>query len=135
MGLPEVIPSTGLSTPPNVAQLPLEEFTLGEVFKEAGYTTLYAGKWHLGKEPFYPNYQGFDSTVAVADTLPYFSPSGDRSAEAAGGSEGGYLTDRLTDESLKFLDEQAGKGKPFLLYLSHYAVHAPFRAKKNLIAK
>ena len=89
----------------------------------------------MGKEPFYPNYQGFDSTVAVADTLPYFPPSGDRSAEAAGGSEGEYLTDRLTDESLKFLDEQVGKEKPFLLYLSHYAVHAPFKAKKNLIAK
>ena len=135
IGPPERHPVNKVIPPPNVEQLPLQEFTLGEAFKEAGYTTFYAGKWHLGKEPFYPNYQGFDSTVAVADTLPYFPPSGDRSAEAAGGSEGEYLTDRLTDESLKFLDEQVGKEKPFLLYLSHYAVHAPFKAKKNLIAK
>ena len=69
--------------------------------------------------------------MAVADTLPYFSPS----AEGAGANEGEYLTDRLTDESLKFLDEHAGKGKPFLLYLSHYAVHAPFKAKQSLITK
>ena len=45
----------------------------------------------------------------------------------AGGRDGEYLTDRLTDESLKFLD--AHRDEPFLLYLSHYAVHTPIEAK------
>jgi arylsulfatase A-like enzyme len=51
----------------------------------------------------------------------------------AGGEEGEYLTDRLTDESLKFLE--ANKERPFLLYLSHYAVHTPIQSKKELTEK
>ena len=47
-----------------------------------------------------------------------------------GGKEGEYLTDRLTDESLKFLE--TNKDKPFLLYLSHYAVHTPIESKQEL---
>ncbi|MCX5675381.1 MAG: sulfatase, partial [Planctomycetota bacterium] len=46
---------------------------------------------------------------------------------------GEYLTDRLTDEALKFLD--AAKDRPFFLYLSHYAVHIPLQAKQDLTAK
>ncbi|MHC4119010.1 MAG: sulfatase, partial [Planctomycetota bacterium] len=50
-----------------------------------------------------------------------------------GGEEGEYLTDRLTDESIKFLE--ANKDKPFLLYLSHYAVHTPVESKPELTQK
>ena len=50
-----------------------------------------------------------------------------------GGEEGEYLTDRLTDESLKFLE--VNKDRPFLLYLSHYAVHTPIESKESLTAK
>jgi arylsulfatase A-like enzyme len=50
-----------------------------------------------------------------------------------GGEKGEYLTDRLTDESLKFL--QANKDRPFLLYLSHYAVHTPIESKPALTNK
>ena len=50
-----------------------------------------------------------------------------------GGAEGEYLTDRLTDESLKYLE--ANKDKPFLLYLSHYAVHTPVQSKQELTDK
>ena len=132
VGSPEAHPINKVIPPPNAAQLPLEEFTLGEALKEAGYTTFYAGKWHLGKEPFDPHHQGFDHTATVADRFPYFSNS---EGDAATPGQGEYITDRLTDESLKFLNEHAGKGNPFLLYLSHYAVHGPFKAKKNLIAK
>ncbi|GAF90669.1 unnamed protein product, partial [marine sediment metagenome] len=49
------------------------------------------------------------------------------------GRPGEYLTDRLTDESLRFLE--ANSNKPFLLYLSHYAVHTPLQSKKELAAK
>jgi arylsulfatase A-like enzyme len=49
------------------------------------------------------------------------------------GFEGEYLTDRLTDESLKFIE--SNKNHPFFLYLSHYAVHTPVQAKDDLIEK
>jgi arylsulfatase A-like enzyme len=45
--------------------------------------------------------------------------------------DGEYLTDRLTDEALKFID--ANKTRPFFLYFSHYTVHIPLEAKQALI--
>src|SRR5207237_7529222 len=47
--------------------------------------------------------------------------------------EGEYLTDRLTAEAEKFIE--TNRDKPFFLYLSHYSVHIPLRAKADLIAK
>ena len=44
-------------------EMPLEEITIAESLKEAGYATGFVGKWHLGKEPFYPEHQGFDINV------------------------------------------------------------------------
>jgi len=116
--------------------LPLAEVTIAEALKEAGYTTFFAGKWHIGgTAKYWPDKQGFDINVAGnASGAPrggYFSPY--KNAQLADGPKGEYLTDRLTDESLKFLDAH-GK-KPFLLYLSHYAVHTPLQAKDKLVAK
>jgi len=62
----------------------------------------------------------------------YFYPQW-RSNPPIEGRPGEYLTDRLTDESLRFLE--ANSNKPFLLYLSHYAVHTPLQSKKELAAK
>ncbi len=50
-----------------------------------------------------------------------------------GGEDGEYLTDRLTDESIRFI--QRNKDRPFFLYLPHYAVHTPIQAQKPLIEK
>ena len=125
--------------------LPLEEVTIAEALKEAGYATGFVGKWHLstrGEDRFqyYPDRQGFDVNIGgdwSGAPPTYFYPykKGNRTLESmpAGGQEGEYLTDRLTDESLKFLD--ANKDKPFLLYLSHYAVHTPIESKPALTEK
>src|SRR5438445_5803037 len=43
-------------------QLPLEEVTIAERFRDAGYATGHIGKWHLGNAGFGPVEQGFDST-------------------------------------------------------------------------
>ena len=116
--------------------LPLEETTLAEAFKEAGYTTFFAGKWHIGGDAeFWPEHQGFDINKGGNGTGSpaggYFSPYKNPRLES--GPAGEYLTDRLTDESLRFLD--AHRDKPFLLYLSHYAVHTPLQAKAEVIRK
>ena len=120
-------------------QLVLEELTIAEELKQAGYATCFVGKWHLGKHPYYPEKQGFDINIAGNDRgspPSYFHPykrGKDWSLDLPGGEPGEYLTDRLTDESLKFLE--ANKDKPFLLYLSHYAVHIPLQAKKRMVEK
>ena len=122
--------------------MPLEEVTIAEALKEVGYATGFVGKWHLstrGEDRFqyYPDRQGFDVNVGgdwSGAPPTYFYPYEKRGRKLesmpAGGVEGEYLTDRLTNESLKFLE--ANKDKPFLLYLSHYAVHTPIESKPAL---
>jgi len=118
-----------------IRQMPLEEVTMAEALKAAGYTTCFVGKWHLGNEAYYPEHQGFDINIGG---LHYGWPPGGyfppyENEKLKDGPEGEYLTDRLTDESLKFL--HANRDKPFLLYLSHYAVHNPQQARQYLIEK
>ncbi|MCU0914128.1 MAG: sulfatase-like hydrolase/transferase [Planctomycetes bacterium] len=117
----------------------LEEVTLAEALKEAGYRTNFVGKWHLGNEPYYPEKQGFDVNVGGCDAgapPTYFYPytRGNRSIPGLEqGQPGEYLTDRLADESRKLIEQS--KDQPFLLYLSFYAVHIPLQAKKELVEK
>jgi arylsulfatase A-like enzyme len=116
--------------------LPLEEVTLAEALKEAGYATGFFGKWHLGHTDrgFGPDKQGFDLNAGGSHygTPPsYFSPY--RNPWLADGPQGEYLTDRLGEEAAKFIEQK--KDQPFLVYLSHYAVHNPQRAKQKLIRK
>jgi arylsulfatase A-like enzyme len=120
--------------------LDLEEVTIAEVLKGEGYATAFVGKWHLGNKPYYPDKQGFNVNIGGDSSgapPTYFYPyKQDKRAlleMPAGGEEGEYLTDRLTDESLKWLD--ANGAKPFLLYLSHYAVHTPIQSKQELTNK
>jgi arylsulfatase A-like enzyme len=109
--------------------------TIAEKLKSAGYATASIGKWHLGGEPFYPEKQGFDINIAGTDAPQprpgYFAPYD--IATIGQGPTGEYITDRLTDEAIKFIRDNYEK--PFFLYLPHFAVHTPIQAKKNLIAK
>ncbi|OYV06762.1 MAG: sulfatase [Verrucomicrobiales bacterium VVV1] len=121
--------------------LPLAETTLAEVLKKAGYATGHIGKWHLGGEEFFPQKQGFDLNIAGGHTghpASFFWPYGPEKnshrvpgLSEAGGKDGEYLTDRLTDEALHFID--SNKEKPFYLNLAHYAVHTPIEAKQAMI--
>lgn len=116
-------------------QLALEEVTIAEALKEAGYVTCIVGKWHLGGQPYWPEQQGFDVNIGGTNSgapKSYFWPQWQGNPPIEGHPDE-YLTDRLTDESLKFLE--ANKNRPFLLYLSHHAVHLPLQAKKDLVEK
>jgi arylsulfatase A-like enzyme len=131
-----------------IRALPLEEFTLAEALREAGYRTASIGKWHLGSEPFsLPQHHGFDVNIAGnAHGAPgsYFFPyAGDwkipttdlraRWNVLSDGKPGEYLTDRLTDEAVKFIRDH--RDRPFFLYFPHYGVHAPLEAKPEMVAK
>ncbi len=119
---------------PTVTELALEEVTLAEALKPLGYATASVGKWHLGGEPFYPQHQGFDLNVAGTHAGSpaggYFLPN---KMDLPGAKQGEYLTDRLTDEALRFLEDR-GDG-PFFLYLPYHVVHTPIQGKKELVAE
>src|SRR6185295_2308444 len=70
-------PSQRLLQPRIEGQLPLEEITIAEVLKEAGYATGLFGKWHLGRTGFEPQQQGFDVAVMPpANTEPTLATGG-----------------------------------------------------------
>ena len=118
--------------------LPLEEVTLAEVFKAAGYATGLIGKWHLataGSDKYYPDKQGFDVNIAGTDKpqpSTYYAPWKIPTLQPEG-KDGEYLTDRLGDEAVKFIERS--KDKPFFLYLPHFAVHLPLQGRADLTAK
>ena len=118
--------------PPEWKQyLPLEETTIAEVLKQQHYATASIGKWHLGDDvKYYPENQGFDLNKGgtfQGSPPGYFSPY--HIPRLKDGSTGEYLTDRLTNEALDFINAQ--KKNPFFLYLSFYAVHTPLQAKEK----
>ncbi|UCD23525.1 MAG: sulfatase [Gemmatimonadota bacterium] len=122
----------------NQTALGPEVITIAEALRAVGYVTGYFGKWHLGGEGSLPVDQGFLVNVAGNELgsppsyfYPYEGPRGQLLDLAQGGYEGEYLTDRLTDEALRFLE--ANSEQPFFLFLSHYAVHTPIRAKQEII--
>lgn len=135
-------PSQMLLRAPLKEALPLAETTLAEALKQAGYKSCHIGKWHLGKEGFGPLEQGFDLNIGGDHTgtpASYFYPFANEKSPRwripglQGGKEGDYLTDRLTQEASQFIRQH--QDQPFLLYLAHYAVHIPLKAKPGLIQK
>jgi len=124
--------------------IPEDQVLFSEAFKENGYRTFFAGKWHLGGKGHYPEDQGFDVNIGGCEYgnppsyfYPYSTKKEPTPHNIVGGEEGEYMTDRLTDETINFIqDHLKNHGpKPFLAYLSHYGVHGPFEAKDSLIKK
>ncbi|MEC8337106.1 MAG: sulfatase [Planctomycetota bacterium] len=129
----------GLLTPRNPYRMELEEQTIAELLTESGYITGQVGKWHLGAEPWYPDKQGFAFHRGGSDLGQppnYFFPFSPKSSHRLSGFESGpsgqYLTDREAEEATAFI--RRNHAKPFFLFLSHYAVHTPIQAKKDLKA-
>jgi len=120
-------------------QLPLEETTLADKLRKLGYANAHIGKWHLGGGKFLPQFRGFDTNIAggnIGHPPSYFWPYGRTNNRVPGlsergGEQGEYLTDRLTDEALGFIE--AHKDQPFYLNFCHYAVHSPLQGKQELI--
>jgi len=112
--------------------LALEEVTIAEALKQNGYQTFFAGKWHLGKQGHWPGDQGFDFNIGGHEkgSPPggYYAPWKNPKLKSKQPEE--YLTERLTDESIKFLERRKPE-QPFLLYLSYYNVHTPITPYKK----
>ncbi|MBN2312807.1 MAG: sulfatase [Sedimentisphaerales bacterium] len=109
--------------------LPLEEVTIAEIFKTAGYATASFGKWHLsitkkppGSLPYNPDKQGFDESFVT------YKPSSETDPESDA-----HNVEAITEKSLDFLDRH--KNDPFFLYVTHNTIHAPVLGKNNLVEK
>lgn len=139
-------PTDRLIAKPFTLNLAHNEVTIAEMLKNNGYTTMISGKWHLGEDPgFWPESQGFDVNKGgfskgspVRGKQPdgtvangYFSPYGN--PRLADGPAGEYLTDRSTDEAIRFIEDN--RNKPFFVYLPYYATHNPMQAKEEHIRK
>lgn len=112
-----------------VQNLPLEEITLAEALRGAGYSTFFAGKWHLG-DKVNPEDQGFDINIggywAGSPRGGYFPPY--NNPKLPDGKKGEVLSERLARETVKFIDNHVKTSKkPFFAFLSFYAVHAPIQ--------
>jgi arylsulfatase A-like enzyme len=112
-------PSQKVRHPEMRQHLPLEEVTVAEHLKAAGYATAMIGKWHLGGEGFLPTAQGFDV---------YFPGRATTTPSETEGGKGEY---ELTAEAERFID--ANRDRPFFLYLAHNNPHIPFSARQALL--
>ncbi len=135
------VPGKPLLCPPNPYWLELEEITLAEALKEAGYRSGHIGKWHLGPDLWFPDKQGFDVNIGgceIGQPPTYFDPYYQNPQRSSiptlkPRKYGEYLTDRESEEAVRFIRDHAAG--PFFLNMCHYAVHTPLEAQEDLIAK
>jgi arylsulfatase A-like enzyme len=125
--------------------------TAAEIFRQHGYATLMAGKWHLCKDTdvseagsthSWPVQRGFDRFYGFLDGFtnlhhPHRLYRDNQVVTVDRYPDGYYFTDDLTDEAITMVRavKAANPAKPFLLYLAHGAVHAPLLAKPEDIAR
>lgn len=114
---------------PYKRELALEEVTLAEAFRDAGYHNFFAGKWHLGNGNFSPNAQGFGPGL-IQKGVDYYPPASDPLPDP---KDDPKSTDRIASEAVKFID--ANKDNAFFAYLPFMAVHIPIGARQDLVEK
>ncbi|MFN7929992.1 MAG: sulfatase [Blastocatellia bacterium] len=95
-----------------------------QYLQRAGYDTAFIGKWHMGGEGDEPQ-PGFDYWVSFRGQGTYLPSKDGLNVNGKRVPQKGYITDELTDYAMDWLKARKSD-KPFMLYLSHKAVHADF---------
>lgn len=130
IGNPEVtnralIPATYNPLPDDPAEvrlntsIPSQYNSFGDVLKSRGYDTCYTGKWHSGNRT--AAQMGFDKVISTYDSL-YHSTAAEK------GDGDGAVTQKVTADAVKYIEDHANASKPFLLYVNHFTVHVPLQA-------
>ncbi|MBW3599740.1 MAG: arylsulfatase, partial [Planctomycetes bacterium] len=107
-------------------RMDLDERTIGDVFKAAGYATGAFGKWHNGMQsPYHPNDRGFDEYYGFCSGHwgDYFSPELEHNGKLVRGE--GYIIDDFFNHALAFIEQN--RGRPFLCYLPLCTPHSPMQ--------
>lgn len=135
--------------PNGYGAIPKSSATVAEVLKQSGYNTFAVGKWHLtpywaytAAGPFdrWPLGMGFERFYGyLGGETDHWAPSlwYDNHRIPTPTRPGYHLSEDLADKSIEFIrdQQQAGTGRPFFLYLSFGAGHAPLHAPKEYIEK
>lgn len=118
----------GVST--GLERLNLDEKTIADSFKSAGYATAAFGKWHNGSQwPYHPNARGFDEYYGFTSGHwgEYMNPPLEHNGHPVRGK--GFTVDDFTDHAIDFIEKNSRK--PFLVYLPYNTPHSPFIVPKT----
>ena len=116
------------STSAGGERLNLDEITIADTFKSAGYTTGAFGKWHNGMQyPYHPNGRGFDEFYGFCSGHwgDYFSPPLELNGKIVKGN--GFCIDDFTDKAINFIESSTKSEKPFFAYLPYNTPHSPMQ--------
>ncbi|MFC1543383.1 arylsulfatase [Candidatus Neomarinimicrobiota bacterium] len=149
-GIGGMVSSPNSSGPPGPYQGYLNDrcVTIAEVLKEAGYSTLMSGKWHVGEgRPHWPTDRGFERYYGlISGAANYFDITKGKQKGIKRGfaiddqpymppKEDFYMTDAFTDNAVNFLNQYGNQDNPFFLYVAYTAPHWPLHALPDDIAK
>src|SRR5262249_21338105 len=115
-------------------RLNLDEKTIADAFKAAGYATGAFGKWHNGSQsPFPPKGRGFGEFLGFPSGPwgGFLSPAVGHNGRPVRGN--GYITDDLTDHGLAFIEQH--RGQPFFCYLPYNTPHSPMQVPDRFYEK
>lgn len=125
---------TAVIFPSHAYGLPVEERTLPQALKEAGYRTCMVGKWHLGHadRQFWPQNRGFDHFYGnLVGEVDYFTRERggliDWQRNGTFLREEGYYTTLIGDEAVRLIEGHDAK-TPLFLYVASLAAHSPYQA-------
>ena len=122
------------STSTGGERLDLDEMTIAQTFKAAGYATAAFGKWHNGMQyPYHPNARGFDEYYGFCSGHwgNYFDPVLEHNGKLVQGK--GYIIDDFTNHAMTFIEQN--KSKPFFCYLPLCTPHSPMQVPDKFYKK
>lgn len=122
--------------PDSPTGLPASEITIAEILRRQGYRTQAIGKWHLGdRREYLPTRRGFHHYFGLPysmDMLPTHLYRDEEIIDDMAGGKVENYTERLTDESIRFVESAARSRKPYFLYFSHTIPHPPLNLPARL---
>lgn len=116
------------STSAGGERLDLDEVTIADTFRAAGYATGAFGKWHNGMQhPYHPNGRGFEEFYGFCSGHwgNYFSPPLEHNGRIVQGD--GFVIDDFTTRAMAFIEKSVKRGRPFFAYLPYNTPHSPMQ--------
>lgn len=130
-------PRSGVySTSAGGERMDLDESTIAETFRAAGYATGAFGKWHNGMQyPYHPNGRGFEEYYGFCSGHwgDYFSPPLEHNGQLVQGD--GFCIDDFTNKAMQFMQAAVEQGKPFFAYLPYNTPHSPMQVPDRFWSK